>query len=243
MSSACFPAGSSFVLGLERERPLDPAFDPYDSGFYFVYYPLGKGDESPTTLEPARHHIRGACRGRFHFHGLAPPGLTRNHPGLMPQALYSRFRTFKYGSGVSYFLHCPIPDSDLNRSLPGEGNRMDPLRTAFQVIIALGIYNVWLIRPRMPTRWRGGEAENLSGEFEIYGLPPWAMGLVGFLKILFATLLMVGIWYPPIVEPAAMGMAIMMAGAVSVHLKVGDPLRRAFPACILLVLSLILVFG
>ena len=120
---------------------------------------------------------------------------------------------------------------------------MEILRVAIQVTVAAGIYNVWLIRPRMPTRWRGGGAENLSEEFEIYGLPPWAMGLVGSLKILFATLLIVGIWYPPIVEPAAIGMAIMMAGAVSVHLKVGDPLKRALPACILLVLSLILVFG
>lgn len=120
---------------------------------------------------------------------------------------------------------------------------MDTLRMVIKVIIALGIYNVWLIRPRMPSRWRGGGAENLSEEFEIYGLPPWAMGLVGAMKILFATLLIVGIWYPPIVETAAIGMSVMMAGAVSMHLKVDDSLKRAIPACIMLALSLYLVFG
>lgn len=120
---------------------------------------------------------------------------------------------------------------------------MDIVRTSAQIIIALGIYNVWLIRPRMPTKWRGGGAETLSEEFEIYGLPPWAMGMVGLLKILFATVLILGIWYPPIVEPAAMGMAIMMAGAVSMHLKVEDPLKRTLPACAMLVLSLVLVFA
>ena len=119
---------------------------------------------------------------------------------------------------------------------------METLRTASQVIIALGIYNVWLIRPRKPSRWRGGAAGSLSEEFEIYGLPPWAKGLVGALKILFATILVVGIWYPPIVKPAAEGMTIMMAGAVSMHLKVEDPLKRAAPACALLILSLFLVF-
>lgn len=141
------------------------------------------------------------------------------------------------------FLHGLISTSSVNQPQQREGNRMDILRIALQVIIALGIYNVWLIRPGKPSRWRGGAAGSLSEEFEIYGLPPWAMGLVGALKILFATLLIVGIWYPPIVEPAATGMAVMMAGAVSMHLKVDDPLKRALPACTMLILSLILVFG
>jgi len=120
---------------------------------------------------------------------------------------------------------------------------MEVFLVALQVIIALGIFNVWLIRPRVPTKWRGGGAESLSEEFEIYGLPPWAMGIVGFLKILFAAALVVGIWYSPVVEPAAIGMAIMMAGAISMHLKVDDTLKRALPACLMLVLSLILVFA
>lgn len=120
---------------------------------------------------------------------------------------------------------------------------MENLKVVLQVIIALGVFNVWLIRPRRETEWRGGQAASLSEEFEIYGLPGWAMGVVGSLKILFAILLIVGIWYPPIVEPAAIGMAIMMAGAISMHLKVGDPLMRSLPATIMLALSVIVAFG
>ncbi|MFO8173383.1 MAG: DoxX family protein [Gemmatimonadota bacterium] len=111
-----------------------------------------------------------------------------------------------------------------------------------QVIIALGIFNVWLIRPRKATAWRGGEATNLKEEFETYGLPGWAMGVVGFLKLLFAVLLLVGIWYPPVVQPAAIGMAVLMAGAVTMHVKVGDPFERSLPALTVLVLSLIVAF-
>lgn len=120
---------------------------------------------------------------------------------------------------------------------------MEHLEVVLQVIIALGIFNVWLIRPRRDTEWRAGEAASLSEEFEIYGLPRWAMGVVGSLKILFAILLIVGIWHPSIVEPAAMGMAVLMAGAVSMHLKVGDPLMRSLPAVIMLALSVIVAFA
>lgn len=116
---------------------------------------------------------------------------------------------------------------------------MDTLVSVIQVAIALGIFNVWLLRPGKATGWRGGEAKNLKEEFEVYGLPSWAMGFVGFLKLFFAVLLIVGIWFPPVTAPAAIGMALLMLGAVSMHVKVGDPLRRSLPAFTLLVLSVI----
>jgi len=34
-----------------------------------------------------------------------------------------------------------------------------------QIIIALGIFNVWLLRFRQATGWRGGTAANLKEEF------------------------------------------------------------------------------
>jgi uncharacterized membrane protein YphA (DoxX/SURF4 family) len=107
---------------------------------------------------------------------------------------------------------------------------------AIQLIVALGILNVWLVRYRKSTAWRGGEAKNLKEEFEVYGLPGWFMGLVGFLKILFATLLIVGIWVPTLTKPAAVGMAVLMLGAVSMHFKVKDPVKKALPAFSLFVL-------
>ena len=120
---------------------------------------------------------------------------------------------------------------------------METAVLVIQVVIALGIYNVWLLRFGKETEWRGGTAKNLREEFEAYGLPPWFMGIVGFLKLLFATLLIVGIWYQPVVRPAAVGMAVLMLGAIAMHVKVSDPLKRSLPAFTMLVLSGIVAFA
>ena len=53
------------------------------------------------------------------------------------------------------------------------------MRTAVlvgQVIAALGIFNVWIIRFGKATNWRGGDAKNLKDEFQVYGLPGWSVG-------------------------------------------------------------------
>jgi hypothetical protein len=120
---------------------------------------------------------------------------------------------------------------------------MDTVRLLIQIMIAFGIYNVWLLRSGKATDWRGGTAESLKEEFEVYGLPTWAMRTVGFLKLLFATLLLVGLWYAPVVRPAAIGMLILMIGAISMHVKVGDPAKRSLPAFTMLVLSAIVAFA
>ena len=108
-----------------------------------------------------------------------------------------------------------------------------------QVVIAMGILNVWLLRFGKPTEWRGGDAKNMKEEFAVYGLPAWAVGVVGFLKILLAALLIAGIWLPAVTKPAAIGMAVLMLGAVSMHIKVKDPLQRSLPAFCVLVLSVL----
>ena len=48
---------------------------------------------------------------------------------------------------------------------------------------------------------------------------------------------------PEITEPAAAGMAVLMVGAVAMHLKVHDPLIRALPASTMLALSLFVVLA
>lgn len=108
-----------------------------------------------------------------------------------------------------------------------------------QVVIALAILNVWLLRYGKDTNYRGGSARSLREEFAVYGLPGWFMGVVGFLKVLFAALLIAGIWLSPVTKPAAAGMAVLMLGAVSMHVKVKDPLKKALPALGMLVLCLI----
>ena len=120
---------------------------------------------------------------------------------------------------------------------------MESLALVSQIVIALGLLNVWLLRAKRPTAYRGGDAQNMREEFEAYGLPAWFMGVVGFFKVSLAILLLAGIWYPPITRPAAIAVALLMLGAVLMHLKVKDPLKKALPAFSLLVLSVIIILA
>jgi hypothetical protein len=113
-----------------------------------------------------------------------------------------------------------------------------------QVVIALGIANVWLVRSGKVTAYRGGEARTMQEEFAVYGLPPWSVWSIGALKLALAAALVVGIWIPELVRPAAIGMAVLMLGAVAMHVKVRDPLLKALPAAGMLALSVfVAVFG
>ncbi len=118
---------------------------------------------------------------------------------------------------------------------------MHLFKLILQTVTALGIINVWLLRSGRASAWRGGSANSMKEEFAAYGLPVGAMYLVGFLKLLCALLLLAGIWLPAVTTPAAGGVALLMAGAVAMHLKIGDPLKKLLPAATLLVLSLLVV--
>ncbi len=115
------------------------------------------------------------------------------------------------------------------------------IRIAAQVIISLGIFNVWLVRYNRSTGYRGGSAGNMRQEFAAYGLPAWAMYLIGGLKVALAIALLVGIWVPLLVLPAASVMAVLMIGAIAMHLKVGDPPRKSLPAVCMLGLSILVI--
>jgi hypothetical protein len=124
-----------------------------------------------------------------------------------------------------------------------EGKYMEYVRMIAQLIIALGILNVWLLRFNKATSYRAGTAKNMREEFASYGLPLWFMWVVGGLKILFALSLLVGFWLPELIRPAAIGMAILMLGAIGMHIKVGDALKKAAPASTVLVLSLVVAIS
>ncbi|PWD99810.1 DoxX family protein [Marinilabilia rubra] len=111
-----------------------------------------------------------------------------------------------------------------------------------QVIIGLGLLNVWLIRANRKTPYRGGDAQNMREEFANYGLPYWFMIVIGGLKVGFAILLLVGLWFPSLAYVGAIGIAPLMAGALVMHIRVSDPLIKSLPAFFLLVLSLIIIF-
>lgn len=119
---------------------------------------------------------------------------------------------------------------------------MEKIPLILQVIVALGILNVWLLRSGKATPYRGGAAKTLREEFSTYGLPFPVMCLVGGLKVGLAIALLVGIWVPALVQPAAVGMGILKLGALAMHLKVGDPLIKAVPALLVLAMCAGIVF-
>jgi uncharacterized membrane protein YphA (DoxX/SURF4 family) len=116
---------------------------------------------------------------------------------------------------------------------------MDTAVIVIQVVVALGIFNVWILRFGKSTGWRGGSATSMKEEFQVYGLPGWSVQVIGFLKLLFAVCLIAGIWFQPLTRPAAIGLAVLMLGAVAMHIKVKDPLKKSLPALTMLVLSVI----
>lgn len=108
---------------------------------------------------------------------------------------------------------------------------------ALQVIVGLGLLNVWLLRRQSATAYRGGDAKNLKEEFATYGLPAPMFYVVGGLKIACGALLLAGLAYAPVVLPAAAVVAVLMLGAVAMHLKVGDPVSKYVPAALMLAMS------
>jgi uncharacterized membrane protein YphA (DoxX/SURF4 family) len=115
---------------------------------------------------------------------------------------------------------------------------MDLLRIVLQVVVGLGILNVWLIRANWATGYRGGDAKTLKEEFATYGLPGWFYYLVGTLKMICALALLAGIWFPLLATFGGAGLAVLMAGAFTMHLKVQDPFRKAVPSLLMLAMSL-----
>ncbi|GGD39066.1 DoxX family protein [Muriicola marianensis] len=111
-----------------------------------------------------------------------------------------------------------------------------------QVIVGISILNVWLIQYNKATRWRGGDAKTILEEFRVYGLPSWFCYVVGTLKVFLAILLILGIWYPQLKLPAASGLALLLAGSISMHFRINDPLIKSFPASLFLAMCLIIIF-
>jgi len=118
---------------------------------------------------------------------------------------------------------------------------MEYVIIALKIIVGLSILNVWLVRSKKSTAWRGGDANDIAEEFKAYGLPVWFMWAVGSAKVGLALLLLVSIFYPSTEAIAAYGIAFLMLGAVSMHFKIGDTIKKSLPAFTFLVLSLAIV--
>ena len=118
---------------------------------------------------------------------------------------------------------------------------MSLIASIAQIVIALGIFNVWILRRDRATPYRPQGANSISEEFERYGLPAWAETVVGSTKLTLAVLLLVGLVFSQVTLPAAALMSALMAGAVIAHVRVRDPLVKAAPAFVMLMLSTFVV--
>lgn len=96
-----------------------------------------------------------------------------------------------------------------------------------QIVIALSVGYVWIFR-----------FDNIVKEFKQYGLSDLTRNLVGASKMVLATLLITGIWYPQLVFIPALLMAFLMASAQFFHFKAKNPWSKHLPSLFLLVLSL-----
>jgi hypothetical protein len=111
------------------------------------------------------------------------------------------------------------------------------LAAVLQVILALGLINVWLVRSGKATAFRGGVSTNLKAEFAAYGLSDAVFYGVGALKLGSAAALLAGLWFPEVALPAASLLAALMLGALAMHLKVKDPLLKSIPALAMLAMT------
>jgi len=99
------------------------------------------------------------------------------------------------------------------------------LSSGAQIIVALSIGIVWVFR-----------FDNIVKEFKQYGLSNLVRTMVGSAKIVLATLLVVGIWYPSLVLIPALLMALLMLSAQYFHFKVKNPWQKHIPSLFLLAL-------
>lgn len=120
---------------------------------------------------------------------------------------------------------------------------MEVLRIIAQLIVGLGVLNVWLVRFKSKTPYRAGDASSMKEEFAAYGLPGRIMWLVCVVKVAAAVALLIGISLPQLVIPSAIILAILMLVAIAMHMKVKDPAIKSLPASIILLLSLFLALS
>ena len=118
---------------------------------------------------------------------------------------------------------------------------MDAILCILQLVVALGILNVWLIRFSKPSPYRGGNATNMVEEFGEYGLSAPLVWIVGTLKVLAAIGLILGLFVPTLTLPSALLLVFLMTAAVSMHIRIKDKAHKSAPAATILLLSLVVV--
>lgn len=111
----------------------------------------------------------------------------------------------------------------------------------FIVLVSGTVFNVWLLNMDQASPYRGSAAPNLKEEFLAYGLSENIFYLVGGIKLLAALALFFGLRVKQTVVPSAQIIAVLMIGAIGMHLKVADPLLRSVPALGMLAMCLVIL--
>lgn len=104
---------------------------------------------------------------------------------------------------------------------------MNIYSTIAQLVIAASVGYVWIFR-----------FDNIVKEFKQYELSDLTRTIVGASKIVLATLLVTGIWFPILVFIPALLMAFLMLCAQYFHFKVKNPWSKHLPSLLLLAASL-----
>ncbi|HEX8330584.1 MAG TPA: DoxX family protein [Hymenobacter sp.] len=94
-----------------------------------------------------------------------------------------------------------------------------------RIIVAVSVWFVWTFR-----------FGNVVKEFQQFGLSDLTRSLVGAAKIILATLLVVGIWYPALALIPALLMGFFMLAAQYFHFKANNPWPKRLPSLVLLLL-------
>ncbi len=84
-------------------------------------------------------------------------------------------------------------------------------------------------------------SDNLKLEFKRYGLEKFRL-LTGLLEICGGLGLLIGLKFKTILQPAALGLSLMMLAALIVRVKIKDRPLQALPALILFFINLFIFF-
>tara|TARA_Y100000813_G_C23923432_1_gene240034 strand:+ start:71 stop:451 length:381 start_codon:yes stop_codon:yes gene_type:complete len=119
---------------------------------------------------------------------------------------------------------------------------MKYLKQILILTVSIVVLSAWTWRLNMATIFRGENATTMLDEFLVYGLNENIMYIIGGLKILAALGLLLGLIYKKFIIPCALVIATLMLGAVFMHFKVSDEIHKFFPATLMLICSLSIIF-
>ena len=107
-------------------------------------------------------------------------------------------------------------------------NYIDNVIDALKIISSVAIFFVWVVR-----------YDNIKKEFIDYNLPTWVRDLVGILKISFAAMLQFS--NEELVKIGALGISVLMFGAVVTHLRLKSNFRRYIASVAMLSISVFIL--